>query len=177
MSDQDKKLQAIKDLIQSSQNSLASARKILATLVQGGNQDEQEFLPTGLMSYTSDDNKIVEGVFTGNGMLGADGNIYPVPANYASKSLIVQGSKLKATIDQNGKIIYKIIEEIPYEVRHGIITKSGEKYQITSEERTYNVLLAAITFHHVDIGDHVTIRVPMGKMATFAVIDTVVPKE
>jgi len=45
---------------------------------------------TGLSSYTSEDSKIIEGVFTGEGMLGTDGNMYPVPQNYASKSLLVQ---------------------------------------------------------------------------------------
>jgi hypothetical protein len=44
----------------------------------------------GLSSYRSGDDKIIEGVFTGEGMLGSDGNIYPVPQNYASKSLLVQ---------------------------------------------------------------------------------------
>ena len=57
-------------------------------------------------------------------MLGSDGNIYPVPQNYASKSLLVQGSKLKATIQTSGKILYKIIEEIPHELKTGIITKN-----------------------------------------------------
>ena len=93
-------------------------------------------------------------------MLGSDGNIYPVPQNYASKSLLVQGSKLKAIIQPNGKIVYKIIGEILHESKMGIITKNGEKYQITTDTRTYNVLLAAITFHHCDVGDKVSIRVP-----------------
>jgi hypothetical protein len=47
-------------------------------------------------------------------MLGTDGNMYPVPQNYASKSLLVQGSKLKAIIEKSGRIKYKIISEIPY---------------------------------------------------------------
>lgn len=103
---------------------------------------------------------MVEGVFTGEAMLGSDGNIYPVPQNYASKSLLVQGSKLKAIINPVGKIVYKIIGEIPYETKVGIITKNGEKYQIATDEKTYNVLLAAITFHKCSVGDTVSLRVP-----------------
>lgn len=109
-------------------------------------------------------------------MLGSDGNIYPVPQNYASKSLLVQGSKLKATIQAQGKILYKIIGEIPYESKIGIITKNGEKYQIVTDTKTYNVLLAAITFHKCSLGDTVSIRVPEGKDATYAVIESIVPK-
>jgi len=118
----------------------------------------------------------VEGVFIGDGMLGSDGNTYPVPQNYASKSLLVQGSRLKAIIHPNGKITYKIIEEIPYETQLGIVTKNGDKYQITTETKTYHVLMAAITFHRVEIGDTVSIRIPKGKAATYAVIENVVPK-
>ena len=44
----------------------------------------------GLSTYSSGTDKIVEGVFTGESMLGSDGNIYPIPQNYASKSLLVQ---------------------------------------------------------------------------------------
>lgn len=93
-------------------------------------------------------------------MLGSDGSIYPVPQNYSSKSLLVQGSKLKAIIQPNGKILYKIIGEIPYESKVGIITKNGEKYSITTDSKSYNVLLAAITFHHCNVGDTVSIRIP-----------------
>jgi hypothetical protein len=93
-------------------------------------------------------------------MLASDGNTYPVPQNYASKSLLVQGSRLKATIDESGRIKYKIISEIPYTTEIGVITKNGEKYQITTDIKTYNVLVAAITFHKCNIGDTVTIRIP-----------------
>lgn len=109
-------------------------------------------------------------------MLGSDGNTYPVPQNYASKSLLVQGSRLKAIIQPNGRIMYKIIEEIPYETKLGIVTKMGEKYQITTDDKTYNVLVASVTFHKVTVGDTVSIRVPKGKEATYAVIDNIVPK-
>jgi hypothetical protein len=50
-------------------------------------------------------------------MLGADKSVYPVPQNYASKSHLVQGSKVKAIIQKDGKITYKIIGEIEYEVK------------------------------------------------------------
>jgi hypothetical protein len=109
-------------------------------------------------------------------MLGPDGNTYPVPQNYASKSLLVQGSKLKAMIEPNGKIKYKIIGEIPFDSHLGIIVKNGEKYQINTDTKSYNVLVAAITFHKCDVGDTVSVRVPSGKDATYAVIEAVIPK-
>jgi hypothetical protein len=79
-------------------------------------------------------------------MLGSDGSMYPVPQNYASKSHLVQGSKLKAIIAADGKITYKIIEEIPYDTQVGLITMNHDKYQVVSDGRSYNVLTASVTF-------------------------------
>lgn len=172
----EQKIRALRDLIYSAQNSISSAKKILSSLLWEDDGMSTDLDMDGLSSYRSGDDKIIEGVFTGEGMLGSDGNIYPVPQNYASKSLLVQWSKLKATIEPQGKILYKIISEIPYESKIGIITKNGEKYQITTDTKTYNVLLAAITFHKCDIGETVSIRVPEWKDATYAVIESIVPK-
>lgn len=172
----DQKIKALRDLIHSAQNSIHSAKKILNSILWEDLDGPDFDNTTGLSSYTSGSEKVVEWVFTGESMLGSDGNIYPIPQNYASKSLLVQGSKIKAVITPSGKIIYKIIGEIPYETKIGLITKNGEKYQITTDTKTYNVLLAAITFHQCNVGDSVTIRVPEWKDATYAVIDTVIPK-
>lgn len=171
----DQKIKALRDLIHSAQNSIASAKKILNSLA--GEDDENTLSTDGLQSYQEWSDKIVEGVFTGEWMLGSDGNIYPVPQNYSSKSLLVQGSKLKAIVQPSGKILYKIIGEIPYESKIGIVTKNGEKYSITTDTKSYNVLLAAVTFHHCDVGDTVSIRIPEWKDATYAVIESIVPKK
>ena len=173
----EQKIKALRDLIHSAQNSISGAKKILNTLLGEDKEDSFELSTEGLSSYRDGEEKIVEWVFVGDSMLGSDGNIYPVPQNYSSKSLLVQGSKLKAIIQPSGKILYKIIGEIPYESKIGIITKNGDKYSITTDTKSYNVLLAAITFHHCDVGDTVSIRIPEGKDATYAVIESVVPKK
>lgn len=174
----EQKVKALRDLIHSAQNSIHSAKKILNSLLWDENNEDMLDLDTDwLTSYSSGNDKIIEWVFTGESMLGSDGSIYPVPQNYASKSLLVQWSKLKALINPNGKIVYKIIGEIPFESKVGIITKNGEKYQITTDTKVYNVLLAAITFHHCNVGDTVSVRVPEGKDATYAVIETIIPKK
>lgn len=87
---QDKQIKALRDLIQSAESSIRSAKKILDALV--GDTHTEEFDTSGaeLTSYQSGDDKIVEGVFTGDSMLGPDGAVYPVPQNYSSKSLLVQ---------------------------------------------------------------------------------------
>lgn len=175
MYDEDK-IRALRDLIHSAQNSINSAKKLLNSLLWD-NEDTADISDLSeWSSYTQGDLTVIEWVFTGESMLGPDGNTYPVPQNYASKSLLVQWSKLKAIIEPNGRIKYKIIGEIPFETKVGIITKNGEKYQINTDEKSYNVLMAAITFHKCEIGDTVSIRVPEGKNATYAVIEAIIPK-
>jgi len=174
-----KKLMAVRDLIITAERSVQSAKKILASLIdpESTKSESLEIFDTaGLSAYSSESDKIVEGIFTGESMLGSDGNTYPVPHNYASKSQIVQGSKLKATIRGDGRIIYKIIDEIEHEVTMGILTKTGERYQIVSEKKTYNVLLAAVTYIRGEVGDSVSIKVPKGKDATYAAIVSKIPK-
>lgn len=173
---QDKQIKALRDLVQSAENSIRSARKILDSMIGDSPREEFDISGTGLSSYQSGDDKIVEWVFTGDSMLGPDGAVYPVPQNYSSKSLLVQWSRLKATIEWQGGIKYKIIEEIPFETSIGIVTKNGDKYEITTDKKTYKVLMAAITFHKCSVGDTVTIRTPKWKDATYAVIESIVPK-
>lgn len=173
---QDKQIKALRDLIQSAESSVRSARKMLDSILWDAPRDEFDISGVELNSYQSWDDKIVEWVFTGDSMLGPDGSVYPVPQNYSSKSLLVQGSRLKATIDVHGGIKYKIIEEIPFETSIGIVTKNGDKYEITTDAKTYKVLMAAITFHKCSVGDTVSIRTPKWKDATYAVIESIIPK-
>ncbi len=174
-----KELKAIRDAILVAENSIRTAKQLLSAMM-GWDMKVEKFSPDstldGLSHYNTEEAHIVEGVFTGDSMLGSDGNTYPVPQNYASKSLLVQWSRLKAIIAANGKISYKIIEEIEYENQIGIVTKAWDKYQITTDSRTYNVLVAAVTFHKCNIWDTVRIRIPKGKAATYAVIENVIPK-
>lgn len=176
---QQKQIEAAYELLLSSQKSLNNAKKILEEMLPTANARIKK-LPTlstkDLSSYSDADNKIVEWVFTGDSMLAADGNIYPVPHNYACKSHLVQGSKLKATIEKSGKILYKIILEIPHENKKGVLVESGWKFQVIAEGRAYHVLPASVTFLKAQVGDTLSIRIPAWKDATYGVPDALIPK-
>ena len=172
-----KKIVAIKEFILSAEKSIQSAKKILATMIDSKDlKKDLELETTDLHAYDSGDDKIVEWVFTWESMLWADGNIYPVPQNYASKSRLVQWSKLKAIIKPDWKILYKIIEEIEAETQVGLLTKIWDKFQVISEGKTYNVLLAAVTYIKWELWDKISIKVPKWKEATYAAIESVIPK-
>ncbi|MDD3302761.1 MAG: hypothetical protein PHN31_04330 [Candidatus Gracilibacteria bacterium] len=176
-----KKIQAVRDFIINAEKSIKNAKKILKDLLeeQGLTLKEEDNVDLdlrGLTSYSSNDYKIVEGVFTGEEMLGVDGHKYPVPVNYASKSKLVQGDRLKLTIDPSGKMMYKQIKQIERESKVGLLTKELGKFQVIAEGQTYNVLTAAVTHFRAEIGDSVSIIVPVGKVASFAAIESVIPK-
>lgn len=182
MSQQNKQMEAVYELLMSSQKSLDNAMKLLEDIVGKSSISDVKnktlkISAKGLASYSDKDNKIVEGVFTGESMLSADGNIYPVPHNYACKSHIVQWSKLKATIDPSGKMLYKIIVEIPYEHKKGVVVESNGRYQVIADGKSYHVLPSAITFLKAWVGDMVSIRIPAGKDATYGAPDVLIPKE
>ena len=175
---EDKKLQAIRDFIIASEKSLKNAKRLMSEILSERNIATKEFdLETdGLTSYSSNDSKIVEWVFTGEEMLGSDGNKYPVPANYASKSKMVQWDKLKLTILPSGKMLYKQIAPIERETKVGLLTKDLGKFQVVAEGKSYDVLTAAVTHFRAEIWDNITVIVPQGKDATYAAIEAVVPK-
>ncbi len=172
-----KKIIAIKDFILSAEKSIQSAKKILATLIDSKDlKKDLELETTDLHAYDSWEDKIVEWVFTWESMLWADGNIYPVPQNYASKSRLVQWSKLKAIIKPDWKILYKIIEEIESETKVWLLSKTGDKYHVIADWKTYNVLLAAVTYIKWELWDKVSIKVPKWKDATYAAVESIIPK-
>lgn len=57
---QDKQIKALRDLVQSAENSIRSARKILDSIMGDTPRDEFDISGTDLTSYQSGDDKIVE---------------------------------------------------------------------------------------------------------------------
>lgn len=143
-----KKIAAIRDFIITAEKSIKNAKTLLKEILEEENIDlssEVNLDTKGLSRYDSGDNKIIEGVFTGQEMLGGDKNTYPVPVNYASKSKLVQGDKLKLTIEANGRMLYKQIAPIERETKVGLLTSDNGKFQVIADGVTYNVLTAAVT--------------------------------
>lgn len=174
-----KKILAIKDFIESAEKSIKNAKKILQEVLKENNisLDELTLDISWLTEYKSEDNKIIEWVFTWEEMLWSDNHRYPVPSNYSSKSKLVQWDKLKLTIDSSGRMVYKQILPIERETKVWLLIKENWKYWVISEWKFYNVLTAAVTHFKCEIWDSLTIILPAGKEATFAAIEAIIPKE
>lgn len=149
----EKQIKRLKALIQEAETSLAAAKELLLSLV---GED------TAVTSAMHDDTlgKIIEGVFDGQNMVGSDGKTYPVPANYASKSKLVQGDILKLTIAEDGAFMYKQIGPIPRKQVVGVLTQENGHYYVEVNDHKFRVLLASVTYFKAKPGDQVSVNVP-----------------
>lgn len=149
----EKQIKRLKALIQEAETSLAAATELLISMVG----DDEKVAP-----LKRDENlgKIIEGVFDGQNMVGSDGKTYPVPANYASKSKLVQGDILKLTIADDGTFLYKQIGPIPRKQVVGTLKLENGHYFIEVGPKSYRVLLASVTYFKAKPGDQVSADVP-----------------
>ncbi|MBX6334657.1 hypothetical protein IRY61_04965, partial [Candidatus Saccharibacteria bacterium] len=140
-------------LLRDAETNLAAAMELLTSIVG----DDEKVAPV-----VKEENlgKIVEGVFDGQNMVGADGKTYPVPANYASKSKLVQGDILKLTIGQDGSFMYKQIGPIPRKQVVGTLKLENGHYYVTVNGKDYRVLLASVTYFKAKPGDQVSVNLP-----------------
>lgn len=126
----------------------------------------------------SDEGVIIEGVFDGQNMIGPDGKKYSVPANYASKSKLVEGDILKLTIDRQGNFIYKQIGPIERKRLIGTLVRDRDKgeYVVLAGDKLFKTLTASITYYKGEEGDEVVILVPKEADSTWAAVENIIKK-
>ncbi len=177
MNDQDL-ISKISESITSAKSSISASEKWLEKLARNmGIKSTNITISTREVESSEFDGelKVIEGVFDGQNMLSTDGEIYPVPANYASKSKLIEGDRLKLTIAENGAFIFKQIELIPRELKIGNLVMDGSQYQVLVDTHTYNVLYASVTFFRANPGDQVTIIVPSERESKWAAVENIIP--
>ncbi len=149
----EKQIKRLKSLIQEAETSLAAAKELLVSLV-----GEDPVMTSNVKDEAL--GKVIEGVFDGQNMVGSDSKMYPVPANYASKSKLVQGDILKLTIAEDGAFMYKQIGPVPRKQVVGVLQLLDGHYQVTVAEHVYRVLLASVTYFKAKPGDQVSVNIP-----------------
>ncbi len=149
----EKQVKRLRSLIQDAETNLAAANELLISLMG----DDPALTKTNVDEVAG---KVVEGVFDGQTMVGSDGKTYPVPANYASKSKLVQGDILKLTIADDGAFLYKQIGPIPRKQVVGVLSQKDGHYFVTVGKTEYRVLLASVTYFKAKPGDQVSINIP-----------------
>lgn len=164
----EKQVKRLHALIQEAETNLAAAKELLISIT---GDDGSSITPTTSHAEEAG-GKVVEGVFDGQKMAGPDGKEYPVPANYASKSKLVEGDILKLTIADDGGFIYKQIGPVERRQIIGTLVQHDGAYYVEANGHEYRILLASVTYFRINIGDQVTIIVPADNPeATWAAVE------
>ena len=108
--DRNQKIQSLRDMIANAERTMQSAKAMLLQI------EGKKRVGRPRKVEDIEDGTVVQGSFDGQIMQGSDGKQYPVPANYASKSKLIEGDILKLTITSDGSFIYKQIG--PADRRH-----------------------------------------------------------
>jgi hypothetical protein len=173
------KLQLIKKLIDTAQDSINQAKILLQELTGqvSSSEVEERAREVGRVDI-SDNTKIIEGVFDGQNMVGPDGKQYSIPANYASKSKLVEGDILKLTIMPDGSFVYKQIGPVERKRIVGTLIKeeNTSEFKVLAENKSYSVLLASITYFKGEVGDEVVILVPEKGESSWAAVENIIKK-
>ena len=169
-----KTLALVQQRLDEAERNIQYVRQALAE----GEEGSGEYAPAesvGGVTEIAGGERVVEGVFDGKNMQGNDGDEYPVPPNYASKSKLVEGDILKLTVGTDGRFTYKQIG--PVERRRVVgsleIDEHGN-FGVKTPEKVYAVLLASVTFYKAEEGDEVTILLPENSEAEWGAVDNVI---
>jgi len=173
------KLALIKEMLDSAQSSLRSAKQMVQELTGTSSKNiyskiAEEIEPSG--EEEDEEGKIVEGVFNGQTMTDKNEKEYPVPANYASKSKLIPGDVLKLTVKDDGGFLYKQIGPIERKRIVGTLTYEDGQYKVIASGKAYNVLLASVTYFKAEVGDEITLVVPEIEDSEWGSIENVLPK-
>jgi hypothetical protein len=163
----EKQVKRLRSLIQEAETNLAAAKELLISII-----GDDGSVVTPRNSQEEVGGKVVEGVFDGQVMIGPDGKSYPVPANYASKSKLVEGDILKLTIADDGGFIYKQIGPVMRKQVIGTLVQHDGTYYVETNGKEYRILLASVTYFRLTEGNQVTIIIPEDNPdATWAAVE------
>lgn len=166
------KVQALRDMILNAERTIQGAKAMLLQL-----EGKKKTGRPRKSDFDAADGTVVQGTFDGQFMQGADGKQYPVPANYASKSKLVEGDMLKLTITPDGSFIYKQISPVERKHAIGIVTQDEHgNFLIAAENRMFRILFASVTYFKLEPGDEVAILLPRDLQANYAAIEHVLQK-
>ena len=164
----EKQIKRLRSLLSEAEMNLSAAKELLVSVL--GDGDTITAPRDTIMS--SPEGKVVEGIFDGQIMIGPDGKNYPVPANYASKSKLVEGDIMKLTITNDGKFLYKQIGPVERKSVIGTLTHHDDKYFVEIAGKEYQILYASVTYFHLHEGSQVSVTIPANNDdATWAAVE------
>ena len=177
-----KKIQTALSMVEVAENNLKNIKQILSGLLEeNGQKTSYSNFSTKKSQDESLATEVVEGNFDGENMVGDNGQIYIVPQNYASKSQLIIGDRMKWILTSEREI-FKLIAPVERERVNGIFSIDGESYAVlvTGLTNPVRVLKASATFaiknQGLSVGDEVTILIPKNSTPSWGALVTVVKK-
>ena len=114
----------VKQALSAAESSLRIAKQLLNEVEGAGEKQNKSVLPGTI------------GTYDGENMVTESGEKHPVPANYASKSMLVVGDTLKL-VDEKGNKRFKQIEHVKRLKTEGVLTKKDGKFHVLATEGSY----------------------------------------
>jgi len=170
------KIEEIKHILNNIQLQVDLAKKVISGQIEKDNLDPVILARSQGKEKIEADVKIIEGVFTGDKMVGPDGKEYLIPQNYASKSKLVEGDMLKLTILPNGSFVFKQIGPVERERLVGELYLDEEKKQHygRTDKATFKLLSAPVTYFKGENGDQVIMLVPKNTQSQWAAVENII---
>ena len=131
-----------------------------------------------LSAYSEDGVEVIEWLFDGYFMVGADQKKYPVPMNYSSKTKLIPWDTLKLKVMPDGKFIYKLIKPADRKHLRAILSRTDDNKftAVTDEGTVYFLNQAAVTFFKWTPGDELYIIINEKDKGSFAAIEAIIKK-
>lgn len=179
--DSENKIEQLKSIIENMTTQLNHAKQLLSDITGSDLEISSSVHHKAQQVSNSEyygNTQIVEGVFNGQNMVGPDGKIYTIPANYASKSKLVEGDILKLTIQPDGSFIYKQIGPVERDRQVGtlVLNHDAGDFTVMVGQYSYKVIKASITYYHGEPGDEVVILTPQDTTSAWAAVENVIHK-
>lgn len=165
----------IKEINKLLNNIKEKIKKIESLIIEkdNNNKSDKVMKNSNELNQNNKKNQIIEGIFDGEKMIGDNDKQYSVASNYASKSKLVEGDKLKLIILNDGSFVYKQINQVERAslVCKLEIDKDGKYFVINSHNKKWKVLKASITYYQGESGDEVVVLVPKYGESDWATVE------
>lgn len=170
--EQSMKMQSLREMITSAEKTIQGAKAMLLQL-----EGKKKVGRHRKLDEEEEGGTVIQGTFDGQIMLGSDGKHYPVPANYASKSKLVEGDLLKLHITADGSFIYKQIGPVERKHALGIVTQDeAGNFIVIADGKPYRLLLASVTYFKAAPGDEAAIVTARDIDSQWASLENIVQK-
>jgi hypothetical protein len=175
-----KKITNILSLIEIAENNLKSAKSLLKQISEEKGVKVETAQPR--VSINPEEDKaleVVEGYFDGESMIGDNGQIYSVPQNYASKTQLIIGDRMKWILTPEREV-FKLIQPADRERVVGTFSIEGENYVclVSDLAEPVRILKASATFAMKNlglrVGDDIAIIIPKNSTPHWGAFSSVV---